>query len=135
MGTQEESRQSWRCVFYGDLYELAEGEQTSIEEDVLTEQHQQRPVGVKAPKGYHYRCLNTNGTEVVLDVFDIAGRCYPDLFETDSSYFYSPDDKERKGRVQAGDAVMTLVGLRPAPSPQSSVTVWKGKSRNEEWHR
>jgi hypothetical protein len=124
-GGDLDSQQSWRCVFYGDLYELATGEAPAITPD--PDAPHRRPINVKAPKGYYYRCIHADGSEVMLDVFDIAGRIYPDLFESDSAYFYSPFDRTKAGRVQAGETVMSLVGLRPCPTAHATSTTWKGE--------
>lgn len=118
---ESNSRQAWRCVFYGDLYELASGE-------APTEgAKERRVINTKAPKGFHYRSIHVDSSEVMLDVFDIAGRCYPDLFETESAYFYSPNDPNKAGRVEAGDTVLSLVGLRPCPTTHAVATTWKGE--------
>lgn len=112
-------QEHWRCLFYGDLYELAQGD-SSIEDDVR--QERSPPLDQKAPPGYYYRRLNDEGSEVVLDVFDIAGRCYPDLFENDTAYFYPPGGT---GRVPAGDCVMGLLGLRSGFDIGAQVPAWK----------
>jgi hypothetical protein len=114
-GTGEPSKEFWHCRLFGDVYELAEGE-PSIEEDVKANDTKW-PLDVVAPKGFYYRCINTEGSEIVLDVMDIAGRCYPDLLTADSAYFYAPDDATKSGREQANDSVMALTGLRPWPTP------------------
>jgi len=129
----KETRESWRCVFYGDVFELAEGEEAKSEDeepssqDILAVKAQDKLIKPKAPKGYHYRCLNSRGNEVLVDVFDIAGRCYPDLMDVDSAWFYPPGDSEKKGRAEASDAVMSLTGLRPCVDIDFPATTWKGE--------
>lgn len=116
-------------MFYGDLFELAEGDpEQDGEETEAAAKPEDEKREAKAPKGYHYRCLNTDGVEVLVDVFDLAGRCYPDLLDVDSAWFYYPQDKEKKGRVEASNTVMSLMGLYPCVDVEAPVTVWKGES-------
>ncbi|CAK9782158.1 hypothetical protein CC85DRAFT_260962 [Cutaneotrichosporon oleaginosum] len=105
----------WRCVIYGDIYELANAYAPGA------------PPNWPAPKGLHYRRLNKDGFEVSVDLFDVAGRAYPDLMEKNSAWFYDPNvpESERNGRVPASDGILEIIGLRPASRP-CECSVWKG---------
>ncbi|GMK60041.1 hypothetical protein CspeluHIS016_0902580 [Cutaneotrichosporon spelunceum] len=97
------AKEMWRCMIYGDIYELSESF---------------APGAPDWPplKGLHYRRLNGKGCEVSVDIFDVAGRAYPDLLEKDSAWFFDPSvpENERKGHVCAGNGVMEVVGRGPS---------------------
>lgn len=102
-------------MIYGDLYELSNKPAPNAPE-------------WKPPKGFYYRRISGESCEVTLDIFDVAGRVYPDLLDQDSAWFYDPSapPESRSGKVPAGDAVKEIMGLKPT-TKVSECNEWKGK--------
>lgn len=111
----DSSKDMWRCMLYGDLYELSERPAPGAPD-------------WKPPKGLYYRKINNDGCEVTLDVFDVAGRVYGDLLEKSSAWFYDPNSPadSHSGRVPADDGIMQIVGLKPS-TRQCDCNTWKGE--------
>ncbi|BEJ02578.1 hypothetical protein CcaverHIS631_0703730 [Cutaneotrichosporon cavernicola] len=103
----------WRCMIYGDIYELSDSFALGAPD-------------WPPPKGLHYRRLNREGCEVSVDIFDVAGRAYPDLLEKNSAWFFDPSvpENERKGRVPAGSGIMEVIGRAPA-TRSCDCAMWK----------
>lgn len=76
---------------------------------------------IKALPGYKYRRLNPEGSEVTVDVFDLAGRVYPDLL---ASGWFSADPAPDK--VTAGENTLSLTGQRAVTAPPPADFTWKG---------
>lgn len=114
---------AWRCLLYGDLYELApkdyvdSGPSTSPAPESLKD--------IKAPPGFKYRRLNPEGFEVTVDVFDLAGRCYPDLMT--SGWF---SEYPAPGKVVAGENTKAIAGLRAEGVTPPADCTWKGELRH-----
>lgn len=89
----------WRCLLYGDIYELASGAPTE-------------PSDNPAPKNLHYRRLNDEQHYITVDIFDMAGRGYPDLLEEGSSWYRASAVEGSEG-AEAGEGIKALVGLLP----------------------
>ncbi|KAL1405084.1 hypothetical protein Q8F55_008707 [Vanrija albida] len=100
----------WRCLVYGDLFEL-------IPKTSLAEGEAADAPHVPAPPGHCYRRINTAEAEISVDLFDVAGRCYPDLLDNEPGWFCSPKRSadQRGALIPAGSAVQAIVGLHPNP--------------------
>jgi hypothetical protein len=62
---------AWRCLLYGDVYELAvsaPGESSELTPDPLQQKEIPMVLSYHAPKGYSYRQLNSQGSEVTVDI-------------------------------------------------------------------
>lgn len=114
---------AWRCLLYGDLYELAPKD--FVDPEPRTSPAPDSLSNVKAPPGFKYRRLNPEGFEVTVDVFDIAGRCYPDLL---SAGWFS--DCPAPGKVVAGENTKAIVGLRAESVTPPQDCTWKGELLN-----
>ncbi|WVR05657.1 hypothetical protein IAU60_002679 [Kwoniella sp. DSM 27419] len=123
----------WRCMLYGDLYELAEEGYDGVGPAPLLLPAvqgalQDVPIvpAYQAAKGYKYRQLNDPGSEVTCDVIDVAGRVYPDLLDgTTQNWFVDPMKRtDTNNRAQPGESALALVGLRPGSTVASKSTQW-----------
>ncbi|WWD05517.1 hypothetical protein V865_003595 [Kwoniella europaea PYCC6329] len=119
----------WRCVVYGDVFELAkEGtpgteslkEANGDTDDTSLVHH------YPAPKGYDYRQLNEKESEVTVDIIDVAGRIYPDLLDASTqNWFIDPSNPSNKeGRVEPGEGAYALSGLKSGTTVASKCTIW-----------
>ncbi|WVQ71209.1 hypothetical protein IAR50_000734 [Cryptococcus sp. DSM 104548] len=128
-----EGKRDYRCVLYGDLYELEELEGKSDIEELVTatgeEGMGQVPVveAYKPPRGYRYRKINPADMEAMTDLADIAGRVYPDLLDYDTqNWLIDPLNPDKsKSRHVPDDHHWSLMGLRPGLATCSTATVWK----------
>lgn len=110
----------WRCLVYGDLFELIP--KTSLSEGEVADAPQ-----VPAPAGHCYKRINGPEFEINIDLFDVAGRCYPDLFENEVGWFCSPKmpASQRGSLIPAGDSVKAIAGVHPNVK-QMPLCEWKG---------
>ncbi|ODN84136.1 hypothetical protein L202_00145 [Cryptococcus amylolentus CBS 6039] len=128
-----EGKREYRCIVYGDLFELEELESKSDVEELVTgtgeEGMGQKPVveAYTPPKGFRYRKLNPDDSEIMTDVCDVAGRMYPDLLDYDTqNWLIDPLNPEvSKGRQTPDDHHWSLMGLRPGLATASKSTIWK----------
>lgn len=110
--SQPADQDLWRCMLYGDIFELAVADSSA-------------PQDGSAPKGYMYRKL-TGDFQASVDIFDLAGRAYPDLLDKDAEWFRKPGTLG-EGSI-AGDRVFALMGLRPqGNAPRAGGQYWKGE--------
>ncbi len=56
---------SWRCLLYGDAFEVANGEG---DKSATADEKEWALFNTKAPRGLHYRQLNAAGSEVTVDI-------------------------------------------------------------------
>lgn len=109
---------AWRCVLYGDLYELAPKD--FAEPDPSSRSPAPESLkDVKTPPEFKFRRLNPEGYEVTVDLFDLAGRCYPDLI---GGGWFTED-----GQRAAGENTKALVGLAAGNLNSPLDFTWKGK--------
>ncbi|KAH8090629.1 hypothetical protein HD553DRAFT_302931 [Filobasidium floriforme] len=145
---KRETSSTFHCMVHGDLFELAEPEwiaqndpQPQAESSAAgaangqadaataddTEHFNHLPA---APKGLVYRQVNEPHSEVMCDIFDIAGRVYSTLDESplvkagqkdgdDGAENDSDDTKERQTRLNA------LMGVAPVGEIKTIVKDWK----------
>ena len=66
-----EEHHAWRCLLYGDVYEIPDAKPDRVEEKTKGEWALANP---KAAKGCYYRKLNEGESEVTVD---IMGRLFP----------------------------------------------------------
>lgn len=111
---------AWRCLLYGDLYELAPKDY--MDTDPSTSPAPDSLKDIKAPPGFKYRRLNPEGFEVTVDVFDLAGRCYPDLMA--SGWF---SEYPQPGKAVAGENTKAIAGLRAESVEPPADCAWKGE--------
>ncbi|OCF33229.1 hypothetical protein I316_04970 [Kwoniella heveanensis BCC8398] len=126
-----ETQNAWRCILYGDVYELApegtDGAEKPRSNKALNGEKDIPIMPAYTPaKGFGYRQLNDPGAEVTCDVIDIAGRVYPDLLDGKTQSWFidpsKPEDKEK--RVTPGEAALSLVGLKPGTTIASKSVDW-----------
>ncbi|KAK4684138.1 hypothetical protein P7C73_g6063, partial [Tremellales sp. Uapishka_1] len=114
---------AWRCLIYGDLFELVESSGQPPTADSATDFQMIR--SYKTPKGYEYRQLNSKGSEVTCDIMDVAGRTYPDLLQS-SEWLAHPDDKApAAGKHAPGMTALAIVGLAEGSFSGSKSEKWK----------
>ncbi|WVF70849.1 hypothetical protein IAT40_005643 [Kwoniella sp. CBS 6097] len=122
---------AWRCILYGDVYELApEGTEGAEKPRSTKAVNGEKDIPIMPAytpaKGFAYRQLNDPGAEVTCDVIDVAGRVYHDLLDgTTQTWFIDPSkpaDKEK--RVTPGVAALSLVGLEPGTTIASKSVDW-----------
>ncbi|WWC87980.1 uncharacterized protein L201_002882 [Kwoniella dendrophila CBS 6074] len=122
----EANSTGWRCILYGDVFELAKEGADGVQSDVeLNDRSLVRHY--KPAKGYAYRQLNETDSEVTVDVVDVAGRVYPDLLDgTTQNYFIDPSNpSDDQGRVQPGPGVTSLAGLLCGTTVATKSTEWE----------
>ncbi|WVW80359.1 hypothetical protein I302_102339 [Kwoniella bestiolae CBS 10118] len=117
----------WRCLMYGDVFELAKEGAPGTETDDGDSDDTSLVHHYKAPKGYAYRQLNELRSEVTVDVIDVAGRVYPDILESSTqNWFIDPSDPtDTEGRVQPGEGAYALSGLVSGTTVASKCTNWE----------
>jgi hypothetical protein len=65
---------SWRCLLYGDVLEVVDGEEANA---IPKDEREWALYSPKPPAGHHYRQLNPAGTEITVDImgaWEIAER-------------------------------------------------------------
>ncbi|OWT40963.1 hypothetical protein J008_01646 [Cryptococcus neoformans] len=129
---------AFNCMLYGDLYEISklnDEEMTDPESgylNVLTgeEGSGQIPAvfGYHAPEGYAYRQLNSEDSETMCEISDLAGRIHPDFLDADKQNWYM-DPKRREettGRLEPNNHPYAIMGLRPGSEAACHGTMkWK----------
>ncbi|WVN85656.1 uncharacterized protein L203_100805 [Cryptococcus depauperatus CBS 7841] len=124
---------SYRSLLYGDLFELVE-EETETGAGNLAASAQKRDPGQPsvaqnyiAPKKFAYRQINTEDSEAVCDISDIAGRAYPDLLDHDKqNWFIDPHRIDMtEGRQEPDDHLLSIMGLKPGYIAMSDSKYWK----------
>lgn len=107
-------------MLYGDLYELSSTPVTATLAQIPE---------LPPPKDFHWRRINADSCEVTVDIFDVAGRAYPDLLTDSSAWFYpaSAPEGARHGVVEASISILELVGLTPS-TRTCDCNTWKGES-------
>ncbi|WWD18126.1 hypothetical protein CI109_102575 [Kwoniella shandongensis] len=119
---------AWRCVLYGDVFELAkEGANDQLPTPATINGEIPVMSAYKAPEGFVYRQLNDPGSEVTCDIIDVAGRVYPDLLDgATQSWFVDPAKPTDVGkRVTPGDSTLALMGLKTGGLVASKSEEWK----------
>jgi len=123
----------WQCILYGDLYELApsipgrinplpappsaNGEISTIRDYI-------------PPRDYEFRQLNDSGSEVTVDIHDVAGRLYPDLLDPSTQTWFTALERPAKFGADEytappGESVYALMGLLPGNIVGSRSIQWK----------
>lgn len=88
--------------FYGDMYELVRTDTSSEATKKVTDD--------VAPSGWYYHRVTNTADEAKVGLGEVAGRAYPDLLESGSSWFGYRDSEEH-GCVAAGADVIALLGV------------------------
>ncbi|ORY24660.1 hypothetical protein BCR39DRAFT_546010 [Naematelia encephala] len=127
--TSDGKSNAYQCLLYGDVFELKATNGTGATLETLPAGNDS-PIGKPhvPPKGYEYRQLNDPGSEVTVDIMDVAGRIYPDLLEPQTqNWFKDPSfsEQENDKRVTPGTSALALVGLKPGPLVASKSEKWK----------
>lgn len=127
-----EDRHAWRALLYGHVFEVATGSapppDSKAEPDWAA-------AAAKPPKGYYYKQLNEVGSEVTVDIMDVAGRAYSDLLDPLTQTSFKADslsEQENNGRVVSGDSSKALSTLRPGTVVASKSDKWKGQSGHSQ---
>nr|XP_018264929.1 uncharacterized protein I303_03111 [Kwoniella dejecticola CBS 10117]OBR87087.1 hypothetical protein I303_03111 [Kwoniella dejecticola CBS 10117] len=119
----------WRCVLYGDLFELAKEGTPGSEPTHASNGGSDTSLVrfYKPPRGFAYKQLNEVASEVTVDVIDVAGRVYPDLLDgTTQSWFIDPSrPNEKEGRVIPGEGPLALAGLKSGTTVASKSSHWE----------
>ncbi|KAK8865695.1 hypothetical protein IAR55_000840 [Kwoniella newhampshirensis] len=119
---------AWRCVLYGDVFELAmEGANDQLPTPITSNGEIPVMSVYNAPKGFVYRQLNDPDSEVTVDIIDVAGRVYPDLLDSATqSWFVDPSrPSDSAKRVTPGDGALALMGLKTGGLVASKSEDWK----------
>lgn len=122
-----EERHAWRALLYGHVFEVANGDAPTI--DPKADPEWAAAVAVP-PKGYHFKQLNEAGSEVTVDIMDVAGRVYSDLLEPNTQTTFkssSLSDPENGVREPVGESGRALTGLKPGQMVASKSDKWKGQ--------
>ncbi|WRT65891.1 uncharacterized protein IL334_002842 [Kwoniella shivajii] len=129
-GSAKPDQTAWRCLLYGDIFELAkEGDATQLPtpNSAIDSSKDSLNVHYQSAKGFVYRQLNETDSEVTVDVIDVAGRVYHDLLDgATQSWFIDPSKpSDKEGRIQPGESALALVGLKSGTTVASKSTDWE----------
>nr|XP_019011872.1 uncharacterized protein I206_02707 [Kwoniella pini CBS 10737]OCF50653.1 hypothetical protein I206_02707 [Kwoniella pini CBS 10737] len=119
----------WRCILYGDLFELAKEGTPGAEPTQATNGGTDDSLVrfYKPPRGFAYKQLNEAASEVTVDIIDVAGRVYPDLLDSTTQNWFIDSSKpnEKEGRVAPGEGALALAGLRSGTTVASKSSDWE----------
>ncbi|ORX35433.1 hypothetical protein BD324DRAFT_632818 [Kockovaella imperatae] len=121
---------SWRCLLYGDVFEVVNYQSDKPATWVIAQNGTEESLTLTHPaaKGYSYHQLNDAGSEVTVDIMDVAGRIYHDLLEpTTQKWFTSTSlsNESNRTRTPPGDVAQALAGLKPGSTVESKSERWK----------